>query len=116
MQQFFLFDKIKPMLYSIQMFVSVVLDPGGIDSARELAVILGRYNFKKIQRACWENMQMNDVQLTALKREIDSVTDYYDTIRIYQFPVQSNFAITELRHKKWRRCVLAGAVSEKNVP
>ena len=87
------------------MFVSVVLDSGGIDSAKALAEILGRFNFKKIQKACWETMQINEVQLTNLKREIDSVTDYYDTLRIYQFPVNSNFAITELRHKQWKRSV-----------
>ncbi|MBR1404714.1 MAG: CRISPR-associated protein Cas2 [Treponema sp.] len=87
------------------MFVSVVLDPGGIDSAKAIAAILSRYSFKKIQKACWECMQINEAQLSALKREIDSVTDYYDTLRIYQFPVNSNFAITELRHKQWKRSI-----------
>ena len=87
------------------MFVSVVLDPGGIDSAKSIAEILARFNFKKIQQACRENMQLNEAQLTSLKREIDSVTDYYDTLRIYQFPVNSNFAVTELRHKQWKRSV-----------
>ncbi len=87
------------------MFVSVVLDPGGIDSAKALANILAQYKFKKIQRACWENLQINEKELSNLKRDIDSVTDYYDTIRIYQFPINSNFAVTELRHKKWRRAL-----------
>ena len=50
-------------------------------------------------------MQLNESQLTNLKREIDSVTDYYDTLRIYQFPVNSNFAVTELSHKQWKRSV-----------
>ena len=94
------------------MFVSVVLDPGGMDSAKSIASILSRYSFKKIQRACWECMSINEVQLTSLKHEIDSVTDYYDTIRIYQFPVNNNFAITELRHKKWQRCVLGTSNSK----
>lgn len=94
------------------MFVSVALDPGGIDSAKEIAAILSRYSFKKVQRALWECISLNEAQLGALKREIDSVTDYYDTLRIYQFPVNSNFAITELRHKKWQRAVLGTA--EKN--
>ena len=75
------------------MFVSVVLDPGGMETAKSLATVMARFNFKKIQ-------------LTVLKREIDQITDYYDTLRIYQFPVNGNFAITELRHKKWRKCVL----------
>ncbi len=91
------------------MFVSVVLDPGGMDSAKTMASILARYSFKKVQRACWECMKINEGQLSSLKREIDTVTDYYDTVRIYQFPISGNFAITELRHKKWRRCVLGAA-------
>jgi CRISPR-associated protein Cas2 len=94
------------------MFVSVVLDPGGIDSARSLASILSRYSFRKVQRAVWESMQTGDQQLASLKREIDSVTDYYDTIRIYQFPVEGRFVITELSHKKWQRCVM-GAQTTK---
>ena len=87
------------------MFVSVVLDPGGIDSAKAIAEILSRFSFKKIQKACWECMNLTEAQLTTVKREIDTVTDYYDTIRIYQFPVNSNFAVTELRHKQWKRSV-----------
>lgn len=87
------------------MFVSVVLDPGSIDSAKALANVLVQFNFSKVQRACWENMSITESQLSNLKREIDSVTDYYDTIRIYQFPINSNFAVTELKHKKWRRAV-----------
>ena len=95
------------------MFVSLVLDPGGIDSAKSMATILARYGFKKIQKACWESMQLNESKLTALKREIDSVTDYYDTLRMYQFPVNGNFAVTELRHKQWKRAVY-GAKNQEN--
>ncbi|MBQ0052243.1 MAG: CRISPR-associated protein Cas2 [Treponema sp.] len=95
------------------MFISVVLDPGGIDSAKAIAAILSRYSFKKVQKACWECMSLNESQLTVLKREIDGVTDYYDTLRIYQFPVNNNFAITELRHKKWQRCILGSAPAKK---
>lgn len=86
------------------MFVSVVLDPGDMDSAKAVATILTRYSFKKVQRACWESMQITETKLSLMKQEIDTVTDYYDTLRIYQFPINCEFVITELRHKKWRRC------------
>lgn len=88
------------------MFVSVVLDPGGIDSARSLVNVLVHSGFKKIQRACWESMNMTETELTALKKEIDRVTDYYDTVRIYQFPIDNMFVITELKQKRWKRCQL----------
>lgn len=86
------------------MFVSVILDPGGIDSARSLVNVLINNGFKKIQRACWESMSVSEADITTLKKEIDRVTDYYDTVRIYQFPVNNMFVITELKQKKWKRC------------
>src|SRR5574344_1319589 len=86
------------------MFVSVVLDPGGIDSARSLVSVLVHSGFKKIQRACWESMSVTEAELTDLKKEIDRVTDYYDTVRIYQFPLNGMFVITELKQKRWKRC------------
>lgn len=86
------------------MFVSVILDPGGIDSARSLVNVLINNGFKKIQRACWESMSVSETDITTLKKEIDRVTDYYDTVRIYQFPVNNMFVITELKQKKWKRC------------
>ncbi len=88
------------------MFVSVMLDPGGIDSAKALAQILARYGFKKVQRALWESTKLGSSQLAVMKREIDSATDYYDTLRIYQFPFEGSFVLTELKQKKWRKCVI----------
>lgn len=109
------FDKSDDFEYSIQMFVSVVLDPSGVESAKALATILARFSFRKVQRACWECASLNEPQLVVLKREMDSVTDYYDKVRLYQFPVSGAFAITELHHKKWRRCVLGAAPAEQRV-
>ncbi len=91
------------------MFVSVVLDPGSIDSARALVNILSQMGFKKVQRSCWESMKMNTADLTTLKREIDRVTDYYDGVRFYQFPINGMFMITELKEKKWRKCQFKGS-------
>ncbi len=83
-----------------------MLDPGGVDTAKSLASVLTHYGFRKVQRACWESVDTGVTQLSHLKREIDRVTNYYDTVRMYQYPVKGMFAITELHHKKWRRCIL----------
>lgn len=88
------------------MFVSVVLDPGGEDSARQLAEILVTWGFEKVQRACWESATISDTTLAKLKQEIDRVTDYYDSIRLYQFPVDGLMAITVLAKKKWKRVIV----------
>lgn len=97
------------------MFVSIVLDPGSVDSARSMVNILAHTGFKKIQRACWENMSLSEADLASLKKEIDRVTDYYDNVRIYQFPVDGMFVITELKEKRWKRCQMKGQpVSAQN--
>lgn len=89
------------------MFVSVILDPGSTDNANALSAILVNYGFKKVQRACWENAKIDDDHLADLKRDIDNSTNYYDTVRIYQFPVDGMFAVTEMRNKKWKRGLFA---------
>lgn len=94
------------------MFVSVILDPGGVDSARTLSAVLNQYGFKKIQRACWENPVVSEKKLLTLKKDIDRVTDFYDVVRIYQYPVEGMLAITELSKKKWKRCTLRPPVQE----
>ena len=88
------------------MFVSVILDPGGEESARQMAEILATYGFEKAQRACWESASVNDQTLAKLKQELDRVTDYYDAVRMYQFPVDGVMAVTVLAKKKWKRIVV----------
>ncbi len=93
------------------MFVSVVLDPGGEDSARELTSLMSDYGFKRVQRACWESVKISPAVLNELKQDIDRATDYYDTVRIYQFPVENVLAVTELYRKKWKRILVKPPVS-----
>ena len=69
------------LLYS--MFVSVVLDPGGIECAT-----------------------LTEKNLNTLKKDIDRVTDYYDVVRMYQYPIDGMMAITTLNQKKWQRIML----------
>lgn len=90
------------------MFVSVVTDPDSNDTAGELAKLLTRFGFQKVQRACWESTKIDDSHLAELKREIDRVTNYYDIVRLYQFPVEGMFAVTELKQKKWKRGLFKG--------
>ena len=90
------------------MFVSVVLDPGSPDTARAMVSLLTQMGFKKAQRSCYESMKVSVDDLSKLKREIDRVTDYYDSVRFYQFPVGGMFVITELKEKRWRKCQFQG--------
>ncbi len=88
------------------MFVSVMLDPGGEESARMLADVLATWGFDKVQRACWESATVAESSLVQIKQEIDRVTDYYDTVRLYQYPVEGVLAITVLSKKKWKRILV----------
>ncbi len=85
------------------MFVSVVMDPGSMDSARNISAVLSNAGFKKVQRACWECPSVAKGMLVQLKKDIDRATDYYDAVRIYQFPLEGMFVVTELSHKHWKR-------------
>lgn len=87
------------------MFVSVALDPGSEERARELADLLARYGFEKIQRGLWESALVNQAGLDRLKRDLDRATDAYDRIRIYQYPVDEVLVVSGLKEKKWRRLV-----------
>lgn len=100
------FDKRATLLYSISMFVSVILDPGQLDSARALSSILAQYGFEKRQRACWEHSTLTEKKLGLLKKDIDRVTDYYDSVRMYQYPIEGMLVITELQKKKWKKSML----------
>lgn len=90
------------------MFVSVIIEPGGLDSGKMMTDILSRYGMQNIQRSCWESLKLSEADLSGLKRDLDRVTDYYDKIRIYQFPLKGLFVITEMKQKKWRRCSFSG--------
>lgn len=95
------------------MFVSIVLDPGGEEAARQLAEILATFGFEKVQRACWESATISEQILAKLKQEIDRVTDYYDSVRMYQYPVEGLMAITTLSKKKWKRIVVRPPVQQQ---
>jgi CRISPR-associated protein Cas2 len=88
------------------MFVSVLLDPGSMDTSKKLSALLLRYGFERMQRACWESSSVTEEICVSLRRDIDRITDYYDSVRIYQYPVHGVFTITILNKKRWRRVIL----------
>lgn len=87
------------------MFVSVALDPGSEERARELADLLTRYGLEKVQRGLWESAMMSAASLEKMKRDIDRATDAYDRVRIYQYPVDGVLVVSGMRENKWRRLV-----------
>jgi CRISPR-associated protein Cas2 len=41
-----------------------------------------------------------------LKRELDRLTDSYDTLRFYQYPMEDTLVISVLKEKRWRKTVI----------
>ena len=90
-----------------------MIEPGSLDSGKSLVDILTSYGFTKIQRSCWECMKVREDELSNLKKDLDRVTDYYDKLRIYQFPINGLFVITEMKQKKWRKCQFSGSAPSR---
>lgn len=88
------------------MFIAIVCDMGSEDTRTALYNLLPQYGFERTQKACFESASINDRQLVALKRDIDRLTDSYDTVRIYQYPVDNTLAISVLKENKWRRIIV----------
>jgi len=88
------------------MFVSIVLDLGNEDSEKAVQSLLLRYGFKQVQRNTFESTSIVDKYLSRLKLDIDRATDFYDTVRFYQYPVEETLVITTLAEKRWRRLVV----------
>lgn len=88
------------------MFVAIVCDMGSEDSRGALYNLLPQYGFERVQKACFECAAMSEQRLMALKRDIDRITDSYDSIRLYQYPIDGTMAITVLKNNKWKRIVV----------
>ena len=87
------------------MFVSIAVDAGSEERARELADLLGQYGFQRVQRGLWESTMITQGTLDRLKRDLDRATDGFDKLRFFQFPLEGALVLSSLRDKKWRRTV-----------
>ena len=97
------------------MFVSIAVDPGSEERARELADLLAQYGFKKIQRGLWESTSISPGALARVKRDLDRATDAFDKLRFFQFPMDGTLVLSSLREKKWRRMVaIDGELQKKS--
>jgi CRISPR-associated protein Cas2 len=88
------------------MFVSAACDYGNDDSRIKVDQLLLQYGFRKVQKNLYESTSLSEKNLARLKLEVDRLTDFYDTLRLYQFPMENTLVITSLEGKKWKRSVL----------
>ena len=90
------------------MFVSIAIDPGSEERARELVELLAQYGFEKVQRGLWESAMVSPATLARVKRDLDKATDGMDRLRFFQFPMEGTLVLSTLKDKKWRRMVAKG--------
>jgi CRISPR-associated protein Cas2 len=96
------------------MFVSIALDVGSEERAKEIASLLAQYGFEKIQRGLWESAFISPQTLNRVKKDLDRTCDAFDRLRLFQFPIEGTLVLTTLKDKKWRRLV-AKSGSEKTI-
>ncbi len=88
------------------MFVAVTCEFANDDHRKAGTSMLVQYGFKKVHANAYESASLSDVALGRLKKDLDRIADSYDSIRLYQYPVEGTLAITILKEKKWRRLIV----------
>jgi CRISPR-associated protein Cas2 len=88
------------------MFVAICCDLSSSDHEKNVLAVLGQYGFQRMQKNLFEHTSIGDQYLKRLKRDIDRLTDSYDMVRIYQYPVENTLAISTLKDKKWRKLIV----------
>ncbi|HVO40852.1 MAG TPA: CRISPR-associated protein Cas2 [Spirochaetia bacterium] len=88
------------------MFVAVACEFASDDHRSSAHGLLGQYGFKKVLKDAFESATLSETALNRLKKDLDSIADSYDSIRLYQYPVEGTLAITILKEKKWRRLIV----------
>ena len=68
--------------------------------------LLISYGFTKVMKDLYESTLITETALTRLKRDLDRATDSYDSIRVYQYPMQDTLVITSLKENRWRKLVV----------
>lgn len=85
------------------MFVAVSYDLSDDDKKRGMESLLREYGFDKRHEGYWESVTMKERYLARLKRDMDRLTDSYDSIRLIQYPLDDELVLTGLQNKRWKR-------------
>jgi CRISPR-associated protein Cas2 len=88
------------------MFVAVACDLGNADRLASVGNLLLQYGFRKLQQSLYESAVISEKSLLRLKKELDGLTDSYDSLRFYQYPLEDTLVVSSLKEKKWRKLVL----------
>ena len=93
------------------MFVAIACDLGTADHREAVNRVLLQYGFKKVQEGVYESVTTGQRQLLQLKKELDRLTDSYDSLRFYQFPLEGTLVVSSLQAKRWRKLICSSGES-----
>ena len=88
------------------MFVAIACELVNEEHREEVYGLLKQYGFSRVFGEVFESVSFRSELLARLKRDIDRRTDFYDKIRLYQYPLDGVLQITSLADKKWRKTIL----------
>lgn len=86
--------------------MSVSCELASDDHRRYVYDLLAQYGYAQVMHHVFESSSVSDRDLKRLKRDIHRATDSYDSVRMYQFPMDDTLVITALTSKKWRRIIV----------
>lgn len=95
------------------MFVAIACDLGTAEHREAVNRVLVDYGFTKAQEGLYESTATGQRQLLQLKKELDRLTDSYDSLRLYQFPMEGTLVVSSLRDKRWRKLICSTGQSTK---
>jgi CRISPR-associated protein Cas2 len=87
-------------------FVAIASELVSEEHKQDVHSLLKQYGFSQIVSDVFESVSFRPDLLPRLKRDIDRRTDYYDKVRMYQYPLEGVLVITTLSDKKWRKTIL----------
>ena len=88
------------------MFVAIACELVSEEHKEDVHGLLKQYGFTRVVGDVFESVSFRPEVLPRLKRDIDRRTDYYDKVRMYQYPLDGVLVITALSDKKWRKTML----------
>ncbi|MBN1836201.1 MAG: CRISPR-associated protein Cas2 [Spirochaetales bacterium] len=95
------------------MFVAIACDLGSEDHSQSVDRVLVQYGLKRVQERLYESVTLSPEALPRLKKELDRVTDGYDALRIYQYPLEGGLVVSSLKEKKWRKTIVSSKSAER---
>ena len=88
------------------MFVAVACELLNEEHRTDVFGLLKQYGFSRVVNDVFESVSFRPELLPRLKRDIDRRTDYYDKVRMYQYPLEGVLVVTSLSDKKWRKTIM----------